>query len=486
MLFNSLGFAVFLPVVFAAYWALPHKYRNIMMLAASYYFYVSFDWRLSFLIVTTTAVSYCTAIAVFKAGTKAKKNAALTICLLVCLGILFFFKYFNFTFSGLSYLISLFGAPAPTFALKIILPVGISFYTFQTLSYVIDVYRGQIEPERNFIVYALYVSFFPQLVAGPIERPQNLIPQIKKPAIFNYNQAVNGAALMLWGFFKKIVIADNLMYFVNNVYSDPQNAYGLSIIFATVLFTFGIYCDFSGYSDIAIGTANLFGVNLMQNFKSPFFARSVREFWTRWHISLSTWFRDYLYIPLGGNRKGKLRRHFNLLVTFAFSGLWHGAALPFLFWGLLHGCYQIVGDITKNARTAFYRALHISEQNFFVKLYKNVFVFALVCFSFLFFRAQDTAQLLQLLANLTTGFVFSVQHVKDVLVHMGFGVGSLLHTALPIALLLAVDFVARKTSYIDVFAKKPAAFRTAFSLALLLAIVFYRAQGVVPFIYFQF
>lgn len=333
MLFNSLPFMVFLPIVFALYWLLPHKYRWILLLLSSYYFYMSWNAKYIILILFTTGVSYGAALLLEREKVSARRKAVLLLSAVCCLGMLFFFKYFNFFSESVASVLNRFAIPINPIALKIVLPVGISFYSFQTLSYVIDVYRGNVRAERHFGIYAAFISFFPQLVAGPIERTGNLLPQIKKKQVFCYDTAVYGLKRMLWGFFKKMVIADNLAQYVDMVFAEPSGFQRTDILIAVFFFTIQIYCDFSGYSDIAVGTAKLLGINLVSNFKSPYFSTSVREFWKRWHISLSTWFRDYVYIPLGGSRCGRARQILNLLITFTVSGLWHGANWTFLVWG---------------------------------------------------------------------------------------------------------------------------------------------------------
>ena len=342
MLFNSFAFAVFLPIVFILYWVLPHKARWILILAASYYFYMSWNAKYIFLILFTTIISYVAAILLEKTENLRTKKGILVGTAVICLGVLFFFKYFNFVSESVTAVFRLFAIQMNPVLLNLLLPVGISFYTFQTLSYVIDVYKGDVKVEHHFGYYATFISFFPQLVAGPIERTNNLLPQIKTEHKFNYDQATYGLKLMVWGYFKKIVIADTLSQFVSKVYDAPQGFSGFALILATVFFTLQIYCDFSGYSDIAIGTAKLLGINLMTNFKSPYFSQSIKEFWSRWHISLSTWFRDYVYIPLGGSRVGKIRHAVNLLITFLISGLWHGANWTFVIWGGIHGLGQMI------------------------------------------------------------------------------------------------------------------------------------------------
>lgn len=342
MNFDSIAFAVFLPVVFLIYWIIPQKYRWSFLLAASYYFYMSWNPKYVVLILGTTVVSYFAAIWLEKANDKKKKKHIVAGNVIACLGVLFVFKYFNFFSETFCQIVNRFSIQLHPITLSVALPVGISFYTFQTLSYVIDVYRGKIKAERNFGIYATYISFFPQLVAGPIERSENLLPQIKSEKQFDYDKATYGLKQMAWGFFKKMAIADFAAVYVNRVYAELDRHVGFDLVLIVFLFTIEIYCDFSGYSDIAIGTAKLFGVDLMTNFKSPYFSKSIKEFWSRWHISLSSWFKDYLYIPLGGNRCSKQRNGLNLIATFLVSGLWHGASLTYVAWGGLHGFGQLL------------------------------------------------------------------------------------------------------------------------------------------------
>lgn len=330
MLFNSVGYAVFFALVFIIYWSVPNKYRYILLLVCSYYFYMSWNIKYVVLILLTTIVSYISALLMERYQFK---KYILALNCLICLGVLFIFKYFNFFFESLNKLFSITGINRQPISLSLLLPVGISFFTFQTMSYVIDVYRGQIKAERNFCIYATFVSFFPQLVAGPIERPENLLPQFHSDKRFCYEKSVYGCRLIVWGLFKKIAVADIAARYVDSVYQSLDIYQGLPLILAVFLFSVQIYCDFSGYSDIARGSAALLGIDLIENFKSPYFSVSIKEYWRRWHISLSTWFRDYVYIPLGGSRCSGVKRSVNLLITFLASGLWHGANWTFFIWG---------------------------------------------------------------------------------------------------------------------------------------------------------
>lgn len=345
MLFNSLKFMVFLPAVLVLYWALPHRFRKYLLLAASYYFYMCWKPEFIVLLLFSTAVNYFCALCIRRYP--GAKKPMLIADLIVNFGLLFFFKYLNFFGETLTALCRAVSIPFTAPALDIILPVGISFYTFQTLSYTIDVYRGKMEPERDFITFALFVSYFPQLVAGPIERADNLLPQLKKEQVFRYDQAAHGVRLMVWGFFKKCVCAAYLSRLADAVYNDVSYASGGAAALATAAFALQIYCDFGGYSDIARGCSEMMGVELMVNFKAPYFALSMRDFWKRWHISLTSWFREYVYFPLGGSRRGFARTLRNTLIVFALSGLWHGASWTFVVWGLLHALY-LCAELIRN------------------------------------------------------------------------------------------------------------------------------------------
>lgn len=374
----------------------PRKYRWIPLLIASYYFYMTWSAKLFFLILFTTGVSYASGILIEKKPNH--KKLWMIISVVASLSVLFFFKYYNFLAGSIG---NFFGAD---FTLNLILPVGISFYTFQTLSYSIDVFRGDIKAEHHFGYYALFVSFFPQLVAGPIERPDNLLPQLHAEHKFNTDDLYIGAKRMLAGFFKKIVVADTVAPYVNAVYNNAGESQGLAIIIATLLFSVQIYCDFSGYTDIAIGCARIMGYRLMQNFDRPYSAENIRDFWSRWHISLSSWFKDYLYIPLGGNRKGYARQLVNLFIVFLVSGLWHGAEWTFILWGLLHGIYRVVGDLTYKKRNQLYAKAGLDVKSRGVKVFRTAITYVLVCFAWIFFRANNTPELILILKKLFTSF----------------------------------------------------------------------------------
>lgn len=388
MLFNSIEFLIFFAIVVAAYFALHHKYRWTLLLLASYYFYMCWDYRYVVLIVATTTVNYLSGIRISKTNQKKLKTLYLVIGLVTSLGILFFFKYFNFFGDSINFLFSKFNIFYKVPSYQFLLPVGISFYTFQTLSYTIEVYKNKQEPEYHFGIFALYVSFFPQLVAGPIERSTNLLPQLYKKVEFNYDRIRDGILIILWGFFKKVVIADRLSEYVNQVYNNPTEHSGIQLVLGTVFFAFQIYCDFSGYSDIAIGSAKIMGIDLMTNFKRPYLAKSIQEFWRRWHISLSTWFRDYLYIPLGGSRVAKWRWQYNIFITFLISGLWHGANWTFVIWGGLHGFYMLVAIWTEKIRNKC-NNLIFGKHDYLLKLSQVITTVFLAWFAWIFFRANS-------------------------------------------------------------------------------------------------
>ena len=409
MVFNSLTFLVFFPLILLLYRILPRKIRWIMLLIASYYFYAGMQPDLIYLILFTTVVSYFCARRLEFASTKFARRMYLIVAIVASLSVLLFYKYFNFMAGNVAAIMKHFGFGTYDFTLDLILPVGISFYTFQTLSYVIDVYKGTIKSERHFGYYALYVSFFPQLVAGPIERPENLLPQLKKknPAT-GYDTAL-GLKIMAVGFFKKIVVADQISRFVDAVYNNltSQNTNlinGFTVMLVTVLFAVQIYCDFSGYTDIAIGCARIMGIKLMQNFNNPYTAVTIKDFWRRWHISLTSWFTDYIYIPLGGSRRGKVRQYVNIFIVFLISGIWHGAAWTFILWGVVHGVYQIVGNITKKPRDLLWEKVGVSETNPILIWARRIVTFILVCLAWMIFRANSMKDLGKLYSLLFTGW----------------------------------------------------------------------------------
>ncbi len=371
---------------------IPKKARYIWLLVASYYFYMSWNPKYAVLIAISTVITYLSGILIGKAEERKTKNWIVAGSFVTNLGILFFFKYFDFALANVNRILGVVGIEALEKPFDVMLPVGISFYTFQALSYTMDVYRSEIKPEKNILKYALFVSFFPQLVAGPIERSKNLMKQVQNVHTFrlwNYDNITSGAAIMLWGYFMKMVVADRLAILVDYVFLNYSNYGATVLILAAVFFAFQIYCDFASYSMIAVGCARIMGFTLMENFNTPYFALNIKEFWRRWHISLSSWFRDYLYIPLGGNRKGRIRKYINLMITFLVSGLWHGASFSFVVWGGLHGLYQVIGELTGGFRRKVAEKFRIKTECFSHKLLQGTVTFALVDFAWIFFRCNS-------------------------------------------------------------------------------------------------
>ena len=408
MLFNSIEFIIFFPIVTFIYFIIPKRVRYLWLLAASYFFYMCWNAKYALLLLLSTTVTYVSGILLDIVSQNAEKKGKHDIIkklvvagsFTINLGILFFYKYFDFAANLFIAALGKLHITANIPSFDIVLPVGISFFTFQALSYTVDVYRGEIYAEKNFFSYALYVSFFPQLVAGPIERSKNLLKQLSLPTEFDFERARDGFLLMLWGYFLKIVIADRIAIVVDTVFDHHADYTGWFLIVASVLFAFQIYCDFAGYSTIAIGAAQILGIHLMKNFETPYLAHNVTEFWRRWHISLTSWFKDYLYIPLGGNRKGKLRKHINRLIVFLLSGLWHGAGLHFVLWGGLNGVYQIIGEILQPLRSKLVSVLRLDPDSLGFKFYKTIVTFVLVDLAWIFFRAESISAANSIIASI--------------------------------------------------------------------------------------
>lgn len=394
MLFNSLEFLIFFPIVVLAYYVIPAKLKNYWLLIASYYFYMCWNAKYALLLLGSTAITFFCSIFIEKAQTVSAKKAFLISSLVLNLGLLAFFKYTNFLLEAVQSIFSVFHVSLNVPVFDIVLPVGISFFIFQALGYTIDVYRGKISAERNFFRYALFVSFFPQLVAGPIERSENLLSQFKTPKTFNFEKARDGFLTILWGFFLKLVVADRIGIFVDTVYGNMSAYGGEYIVVAAFLFVIQVYCDFYGYSTIAKGAAEILGIELMENFTAPFLQTSVAAFWRNWHISLTSWFKDYLYIPLGGNRKGTFRKELNKLIVFTLSGLWHGANITFVLWGFVNGLYQVIGDVLMPLRKKVSAVLHLNTESFGHKLVRCVFTVALVDISFISFRLKSVSEVM--------------------------------------------------------------------------------------------
>lgn len=477
MVFNSLEFILFFIIVVAVYFALPHRFRWILLLLASYYFYMSWKAEYGFLLLATTFLDYCLSHGIEKATKPYIRKLLLTFSLVSNLGMLFLFKYWTFFSESTRAAFEGVGLSVHIPYMELLLPVGISFYVFQSLSYTIDVYRGAQKAERHFGIFALYVSFFPQLVAGPIERSTHLLPQFRQQHTFDYRDVADGIKLIAWGLFKKIVVADRLAEFVNLIYTQPGQHGGLTLLIATYFFAFQIYCDFSGYSDMARGTARIMGFDFMLNFNSPYFAQNITDFWRRWHISLSSWLRDYLYIPLGGNRKGKIRQYLNIFIIFVVSGIWHGANWTFIIWGAIHGIYSMIGRATHAIRNTFYTTMRIPE--WLLSGGRVVLTFHLVCFAWIFFRAQSIQDAFVVIQRI--GTQLQIQEFFSLMVS-----SQILLSVLWIVLLMGAEFLNQKYKAAELFAQKPLAMRWVGYTTLIIIILLFGKFGGSDFIYFQF
>lgn len=477
MLFNSIGFLVFLPVVFILYWFVFNKkyqHQNLLVLVASFYFYACWDWRFLFLLMFSIGLDFLSGIQIEKSKTNKEAAFWLTLSIVINLGFLGFFKYYNFFVGSFADLLGGFGFKANVWLLHIVLPVGISFYTFHGLSYVIDIYKKRIKAERNLIDYAVFVSYFPLLVAGPIERATHLLPQIQKKRVFNYEQAADGMRQILWGFFKKMVIADNCAPLVNEIFNNYQTESSGNLVLGAVLFAFQIYGDFSGYSDIALGVSRLFGVELLKNFAFPYFSRDIAEFWRRWHISLSSWFRDYLYIPLGGSKGGLWMKIRNTFIIFLVSGFWHGANWTFLIWGGLNALYFMPLLATNKNR----QNLEVAAMGKLLPSLKEtariLITFLLTCFAWIFFRAESVAQAISYIKKIFSNTLFTVPQPFPV----------------KILALTAVMFIIEWINREKVHGLKVERFnpwvRRGLYLFIIYIIVRYANFGNNEFIYFQF
>ncbi|MBR1691969.1 MAG: MBOAT family protein [Lachnospiraceae bacterium] len=493
MLFNSAQYLVFFPVVVLLYFIIPYKLRNLWLLAASYYFYMQWNAKYALLLFTSTLITYVSGLCI-SACLKKEQRTPAKVCVFVSfflnIGILVFFKYSNFVIENINHLSRLLGQDKELGRLDLLLPVGISFYIFQALSYTMDVYRRRVEATKNLFRYALFVSFFPQLVAGPIERSENLLKQFEEKHTFDADRVRKGLLLMLWGLFMKMVIADNIAPSVTMIYEYYPQYTGIEIVVATVLFAFQIYCDFGGYSLIAIGSAKVLGFTLMENFRSPYLAQSISDFWDRWHISLTSWFTDYLYIPLGGSRKGTVRRYINVLIVFFVSGLWHGAAYTYIAWGLLNGIFMVLEQMTTGIREQLLRRLHVDRTRFSYRLGCRLFIFALVDFTWLFFRATGFSTALRLIrqcvVNLQFGKLFGL-----VFGNIGMTPQQMVVLTLALILLLTVDVLKEKGRDVaGLVLAQGMWFRWAVYLGLLFSILIFGVYGNVyeqtQFIYFQF
>lgn len=476
MLFNSLHFLIFFPIVAVIYYVIPHKYRWLLLLVSSYYFYMVWRPIYILLIIISTLIDFSAAIYIDKVQEANIKKLLLGLSLLTNLGILFAFKYLGF----FTEFLNLFRQENFD-VIYLLLPMGISFYTFQTLSYTIDVYRNQRKPERHLGYFALYVTFFPQLVAGPIERSDRLIPQFKKTISFNPKNIEEGIYRMSWGFFKKVLIADNLAIAVNHVYGNLDSMSGFTIIFATLFFAYQIYLDFSGYSDIAIGGAKVLGIDLMENFRRPYFANSIRDFWSRWHISLTSWFKDYVYIPLGGSKKGHIQTYINIFIVFLISGLWHGASIMFIIWGLIHGLSQLIERATGPIFNRMWMKLKLDKSKTRY-LIQWVLTLIIVVISWIFFRAESLTDI-QIIFNSVQNSVFndfSFSQIYSGLTSTRIDKYRFFVIVIAIGVLEIIQFSQEKE--IIIFQK----WRPVFYGVIVWATIIFGSFGLNEFIYFQF
>src|SRR4030043_119268 len=487
MLFNSFSFLIFFPTVTILYFLIPHKYRWFFLLMASCIFYMAFIPIYILVLGLTIAIDYTAALLIERSEGK-KRKLYLIVSIVSTCTVLFIFKYFNFFNTNLSQVAPFFHWNYSIENLSLILPIGLSFHTFQSLSYVIEVYRKNFKAEHHFGIYALYVMFYPQLVAGPIERPGNLIHQFYEKHIFDYQRVIDGLKLMVWGFFKKVVIADKLALVVDKVYSDPTQYMGLPLITAAISFAIQVYCDFSGYSDIAIGSAQVMGFRLRDNFDRPFFSTSVAEFWRRWHMSLISWFRDYVYIPLGGNRMGKWMWYFNICFTFTLSGLWHGAGWGYVLGGSLCGCHLIFSDWTKSLREKWVQWVRLNRIPTFHKGFQIAFTFSLFCFTLIIFRSKTLSDAFYVMTHLGTG-LGSLEGVKmsfKSMVNLGLDRHELIIVLVSIGLMEVVEGVESLRNMRQMFFGRPVLFRWVMYYVVILFLIFFGEYNDHAFIYFQF
>jgi D-alanyl-lipoteichoic acid acyltransferase DltB (MBOAT superfamily) len=482
MLFNSLDFAFFLPIVFALYWLAKRniKLQNTILLISSYYFYACWDWRFLSLILISSLVDFLVGIALSNQEHVVKRKVLLWTSISVNIGFLAFFKYYNFFVEEFVAVFSMFGREIQANSLNIILPIGISFYTFQTLSYSIDIYKRKLEPSRDFIAFSAFVSFFPQLVAGPVERASNLLPQFLRQRTFDYSNAVMGMQQILWGLFKKMVIADNCAELANMIFNNSADYSGSTLLLGAIFFSFQIYGDFSGYSDIAIGTARLFGIKLMKNFDFPYFSRDIAEFWRRWHISLSSWFRDYVYIPLGGSRVKKAKNIRNVFIVFAVSGLWHGANWTFLIWGILNAIFflpLLLLDTNRNHLDIVAKGKLFPS---FKELIAILSTFGITVLAWVFFRAESLTHAISYLDSMFNLDLFSIPHIMDM--------PKVKISLVLLTLFVCIEWLGREGAFaIDVLEKKLNGVQRLILYSFIVFLIgMYSPTSENPFIYFQF
>lgn len=482
MFFNSLDFAFFLPIVFALYWLAKRniKLQNTILLISSYYFYACWDWRFLSLILISSLVDFLVGIALSNQEHVVKRKVLLWTSISVNIGFLAFFKYYNFFVEEFVAVFSMFGREIQANSLNIILPIGISFYTFQTLSYSIDIYKRKLEPSRDFIAFSAFVSFFPQLVAGPVERASNLLPQFLRQRTFDYSNAVMGMQQILWGLFKKMVIADNCAELANMIFNNSADYSGSTLLLGAIFFSFQIYGDFSGYSDIAIGTARLFGIKLMKNFDFPYFSRDIAEFWRRWHISLSSWFRDYVYIPLGGSRVKKAKNIRNVFIVFAVSGLWHGANWTFLIWGILNAIFflpLLLLDTNRNHLDIVAKGKLFPS---FKELMAILSTFGITVLAWVFFRAESLTHAISYLDSMFNLDLFSIPHIMDM--------PKVKISLVLLTLFVCIEWLGREGAFaIDVLEKKINGVQRLILYSFIMFLIgMYSPTSENPFIYFQF
>ena len=488
MLFNSIEFVFFFVIVTTLYFALPHRFRWFLLLASSCYFYMAFVPLYILILAFTIVVDYFAGILIDRNEGK-RRRFYLILSLLANVGVLAVFKYYNFINDNISWLVESFGLVNEIPYLNIVLPIGLSFHTFQAMSYTIEVYRGNQPAERHFGIYSLYVMFYPQLVAGPIERPQNLLSQFRAKHHFEYERVTDGLKLMMWGMFKKVVIADRLGLISDEVFNNPANYEGLGTVIGVLAFTFQIFCDFSGYSDIAIGCAQVMGIKLMTNFERPYFARNISEFWKRWHISLSTWFRDYLYIPLGGNRVAIPRWYANLLIVFLVSGLWHGANWTYIVWGGLHGFYLVFAIVSQPARDKMASAVGLKKSPAFHRVLNILVTFILASFAWIFFRANTVSDAFLMVDNLFVGWgnIFQPEYIAQTLDSLNSTRTSLLVGLCAVLFMEAVHYYQeRYGSWRETIKQKPIYVRWAVYYFMIFLIISLGVFDDRQFIYFQF
>lgn len=474
MLFNSIDFLLFFPIVCLLFFGLPHKYRWLLLLIASCYFYMYFVPIYILILAGTIVVDYFAGILI-ENNVGVKRRYYLILSLFANILVLAIFKYYNFFIENIEVLMASLGNKSNLLYLSILLPIGLSFHTFQAMSYTIEVYRGNQKAEKHFGIYALYVMFFPQLVAGPIERPQNVLYQFHEEKSFLYDNFIKGIKLIIWGFFMKVVVADRLSIYVNAAYNNVENHNGSTLILATIFFSFQIYCDFAGYSSIAIGTAKIMGFDLMTNFNRPYFARTISEFWKRWHISLSTWFRDYLYLPLGGNKVSKNRWYFNLFFVFLVSGIWHGANWTFFIWGALNGGYLVVAIMTQKFREKFNHHSGLSRNKTFFTLIQIITTFILSSFAWIFFRANNVNDALLIVKKITT------QLSSDLFIKWDVFFGVFIGLAILILKEFKNEFLGNKLAFLN-----KSFYNVVFYAIVLVVILLMGVFDEGQFIYFQF